>query len=105
MDTQDQIKIQVIFTAQTDHGEFRDALYFDPAVWANLDPAVLEQMKQDRIDNWIYQLENPPEPIEPTEEQLAQQQVDIDSQIQQLQDQKEQISSQISVMQSLKIKQ
>jgi hypothetical protein len=64
--TQDTIKIQLTFTEQTSHGEFRDALYFTQEEYAELKPEDLEKRKQERIDNWTYQLEHPVAPIELT---------------------------------------
>ena len=64
----DEVKIQVIFTADTIYGTYRDALYFTEDEWA-LDPDI-ESLKQARVDNWIDAIENAPAPNQPTKAQL-----------------------------------
>lgn len=54
------MKIDFEFT--TKHGVFRDALYLDDD--HTLSEAEITALKQERLDNWLYAVENPPEPVE-----------------------------------------
>jgi hypothetical protein len=54
------MKIDFEFT--TPHGVFRDALYLDDA--HQLTEAEVNALKQERLDNWLAIIENPPEPVE-----------------------------------------
>lgn len=49
----DTVRVQVLFTEDTDYGQFTDALYFTQDEYALLLPNDIEAMKQSRIDNWI----------------------------------------------------
>ena len=75
----DEIRIQVIFKADTPHGTYQDALWFTEDEYTALTSEVLEAMKQDRIDKWIEAVTNPPVVTELTsEERIAQIQAEID---------------------------
>jgi hypothetical protein len=52
--------IKIDFEFETKHGKFRDALHL-PANHAYTE-AQIDMMKQERLNNWIYAVENPPEP-------------------------------------------
>lgn len=52
------MKIDFEFT--TAYGVFRDALYLDDN--HTLSEAEIAALKQERLDNWLYVIENPPEP-------------------------------------------
>lgn len=52
------MKIDFEFTTQ--HGVFRDALYLDDD--HQLSEVEINALKQARLDNWLYVVENPPEP-------------------------------------------
>jgi hypothetical protein len=54
------MKIDFEFT--TKHGVFRDALYLDDD--HTLNEAEITALKQERLDNWLYAVENPPELVE-----------------------------------------
>ena len=54
------MKIDFEFT--TKHGVFRDALYLDD--YHTLSEAEITALKQERVDNWLYTVENPPELVE-----------------------------------------
>lgn len=52
------IKIDFEFT--THYGKFRDALYLpDDHSFTN---EQIASMQQERLDNWLFAVENPPEP-------------------------------------------
>lgn len=48
--------MQIIFEIQTIYGLYRDALYF-PDNEPLPDDSVIEAMKQERVNNWIAQIE------------------------------------------------
>lgn len=73
------MKIDFEFTTQ--YGIFRDALYLDDN--HALSEAEITNLKQERLDNWLYAIENPPEP-EPETVQIdgvLYEKIDIDGQI------------------------
>lgn len=51
---------KIEFEFDTPHGKFRDALYFEDG--ALPDDATVDAMKQQRLDNWIAIVTNPPAP-------------------------------------------
>lgn len=51
-------KIDFEFTTQ--HGVFRDALYLEDDHALTNDQ--INALKQERLDNWLYSVENPPVP-------------------------------------------
>lgn len=52
--------MQIIFEFTTKYGVFRDALYLDDD--HTLTEAEINALKQERLDNWLYAIENPPAP-------------------------------------------
>lgn len=64
----DKVQIQIQFTKEDKGLRFTDALYMSQAEYANIKPADLEKMKQDRFDSWLYLIQNPPVVPEPTDE-------------------------------------
>lgn len=68
----DQVRIQVLFSKfhEEKRIEFTDALYFTEEEYANLKPSELEDLKDTRFNSWKNMVDNPPEPVEPTKEQL-----------------------------------
>ena len=74
----DEIRIQVIFKADTPYGVYQDALWFTEDEYTALTSEVLEAMKQERVDKWIEMVTNPPVVPELTpEERIAQIQTEI----------------------------
>ena len=60
--------VQVKVKVQTDKGVYSDALYFpEGEVPADKD---IEILAQERADAWIDHIENPPEEVEMTKEEL-----------------------------------
>jgi len=94
---EDKIRVQITFTEQTEHGEFRDALYYTPEAYDKLDPKDLTAMKQERIDNWIYGIEHPAPMIEPTKEMLEQELRDIEDRKIELAIRKTEVQDKISI--------
>jgi hypothetical protein len=52
--------MQIIFEFTTKYGVFRDALYLDDD--HTLDEDEINALKQERLDNWLDAVENPPVP-------------------------------------------
>lgn len=50
--------IQIVFEFTTKHGVFRDALYLPED--HTFTEEQIQAMKQERLDNWINAVENPP---------------------------------------------
>ena len=88
-------KIQVNIREQTRHGRFHDALYYTPEAWAKLTQAQLDADKQARVDAWIYRIEHPPVPVEPTDAELEEQKEEIDRQQDELLRQEDDIFSRL----------
>lgn len=73
------MKIDFEFTTQ--YGIFRDALYLDDN--HALSEAEINALKQERLDNWLYSVENPPE-LEPETVEIdgvLYEKIDVDGQI------------------------
>lgn len=72
------MKIEFEFTTQ--YGVFRDALYLDDD--HQLSDAEIAALKQERLDNWLYAVENPPafEPETVEIDGVLYEQVEIDGQ-------------------------
>lgn len=81
----DTVMIQVRFRVETSHGQYNDALYFTQAEYASTSKAIIDSMKQERVDNWIYILENPPLYVEPTKEELQSVEADLRAQLDEVQ--------------------
>ena len=52
--------VTIVFEFETQCGTFRDALHFEDSEVP--DDAAIETMKQERLNNWVRQVENPPPP-------------------------------------------
>lgn len=79
-----QIKIQVQFCEETEYGEFSDCLIMDKSIYDSLTVEQLENLKQERINNYISFRQNPPVIEEETKEQLLLQVNDLENQKQEL---------------------
>jgi hypothetical protein len=53
--------MRIIFEFTTPHGVFRDALHLDDNHTFTDDQ--IAAMKQERLDNWLFVVENPPEAV------------------------------------------
>jgi hypothetical protein len=51
--------IKIDFEFETQYGVFRDALYLPED--HDLSQEQIDAMKQERLDNWLFIVENPPE--------------------------------------------
>lgn len=69
---EDKISIKVEFTREVNGNKFTDALYFTPEDYEDITDKELETLKQERVDNFKAFIENPPQPPEPTKEELEQ---------------------------------
>lgn len=54
--------IKIVFEFETPYGVYRDALYLEDN--HTFTDQEINAMKQERVDNWIFVVENPPEAIE-----------------------------------------
>jgi len=73
--------MKIDFEFATPHGVFRDALHLpDDHDYIDYDIAV---MKQERLDNWLFAVENPPAPEPETIEieGVIYERVEIDGQV------------------------
>lgn len=73
--------IKIDFEFSTKHGKFRDALHLPEN--HTLTEEQIEAMKQERLNNWIFVVENPPEPEPETVEidGVTYEKVEIDGQV------------------------
>jgi hypothetical protein len=73
--------IKIDFEFETKYGKFRDALYLPEDQGLNQEQIAL--MQQQRLDNWLFAVENPPEPESETVEidGVTYQKIEIEGQI------------------------
>jgi len=57
---------KIIFEYTTQHGVFRDALYLPEG--HGLSQVEINALKKERLNNWLYAIENPSPPPEETGE-------------------------------------
>ena len=67
---EDKIYIQIRFSELTKHGQFSDSLYFTPEDYAKKSKEDITALEKQRVENWIYLIENPAVATEPTKEEL-----------------------------------
>lgn len=68
------------FEFETSYGKFRDALYLPED--HNFTEEQINAMKQERLDNWVYAIENPPPAPEYVEiDGVQYEKVEIDGQV------------------------
>lgn len=71
--------MKIDFEFETPHGKFADALYFeDDAV---PDEAIIEAVKQQRVDNWIAVITAPPATNLVTIDGVQYEKIQLDGQI------------------------
>lgn len=78
-------KIQVLVKAQTEKGEYCDALYFTPIEYDALEPSEIEALAEERVTAWVETVRNPPPVSEPTKEELEAQEAELAQQIEAIQ--------------------
>lgn len=73
--------MKIDFEYTTQYGVFRDALYLDDD--HQLSDAEIETLKQERLNNWVFSVENPPAPAPETVEVdgVLYEKVELDGQI------------------------
>lgn len=73
--------MKIDFEYTTQYGVFRDALYLDDD--HQLSDAEIETLKQERLNNWVFRVENPPAPAPETVEVdgVLYEKVELDGQI------------------------
>ena len=75
-----QTRIQVLIKEQTPYGEFNDALYFTQEEYATKTEDDINTIKQERVNNFISAVSNPPKEDELTLEDLQAQKKSLLSQ-------------------------
>lgn len=76
-------KIQVLISEQTELGVFNDAMYFSPDEYIALSDEKLESLKKQRVTNWVNSVKESStmeRPL-PTEEELIAQKNELLSQV------------------------
>lgn len=73
--------MKIDFEIETQYGVFRDALYLEDG--HQLTEEEINALKQERLDNWLYIIENPPEPQRETIEVdgVIYEKIEVDGQI------------------------
>ena len=73
--------MKIDFEFETSYGKFRDALYLPDDSTFTQDQ--IEAMKQERLDNWLFVVENPPPsvPVEMVIDGVTYEQIEIDGQV------------------------
>ena len=80
----DKVSIKVEFTRQVNGNNFTDSLYFTPEEYEAMSEKQLNVLKQERVDNFQAIIDNPPQPPEPTKEELEQQKQMLQDQVAEL---------------------
>lgn len=81
---EDQIFVQHRFTVEVQGILYSDALIVPLDEYEALAPTTIQELKQERVDDFIYFIENPPPVIDiPIEEQLAELADQIEALVQQ----------------------
>jgi len=88
--------IRVILKAQTEVGEFCDALYYETDKVP--DDKEIEKQAQARIDNWVEMIKNPPKPVEPTKAELKKMIAELDEQKIRIDEQKIEYQAKITAL-------
>lgn len=91
-------RVQILFTEDTQYGEYTDALYFTPEEYLLKTQADLDILKQQRVSGYVNAIKNAPAPVEPTKEELQAQIVSIDEQSASLAVQKVEIQAKIDAI-------
>jgi hypothetical protein len=73
--------LKIDFEFETRYGAFRDALYLPES--HNYTAEQIAAMKQERLDNWLFAVENPPQPEPETAEidGVTYEKVEMDGQV------------------------
>ena len=68
----DNVKVQVLVSLNTKHGQFRDCLYFTKAEFDSLGDAAIEALGKFRADNWVAFVDEQSSkpPVAPSKEDL-----------------------------------
>lgn len=93
-----QIKVQVLFTEETAHGSFTDALYFTQEEFATKTQGDIDALKTERVNNYVTAIDeakNAPV-VEPTKEQLEAEKLQLQQSVAQLQAQLVEIDAKIT---------
>lgn len=81
----EQVFIQVRFKEKVNingvETEYNDALYFTQAEHQVKTQAEIDILKQERVDNWVNIVKNPPAYVEPTKTELQAQKAELQAQL------------------------
>lgn len=85
----DETDIRYSIRRQIDVGEgriqeFTDAIYFTQDEWAHITQEEIDARVKERMDNYAESIKNPPPVVEPTEEQLENEKLYLESQLQEV---------------------
>lgn len=98
-----QTRIQVLIREQTPYGEFNDAIYFTQEEYATKTEEDITALKDERVNNFVSAVSNPPKVEEPTPEDLQTQKESLLKQIQDAQIQVSEIEDKIDLKKEVKI--
>ena len=102
----DKVKVQVIFDEPTQYGTFTDALYFSPSEYATKSQAEINALKKERVDNFVARVTEASnaEPVEPTKEELIEQEKQLEESLVSLQAQKVEVGKKlIAILQAANV--
>ena len=74
--------IQVRIKQDTEVGQFNDSLYYTPEQWFNATTSEIDAKKQERVDNWVNIVKNPPIYVPPTKVELNELKKQLEGKIQ-----------------------
>lgn len=74
------IFIQVRFSENTEFGVYNDSIVFSEAEWASITQDQVDAQKKRRVQQFLYNMRNRPEPIPPTEPELVEQKTVLETQ-------------------------
>ena len=82
---QDNVRIQVLVTEDTEFGPFQDALYFTPEEFEDLSEKALTDLKTERVEKWVENIETASaRDYTPSVEDLEVEKANLEARIQEL---------------------
>ena len=83
---QPNVRVQYLIKQETDKGQFNDAIYYSKAEFESVKQSDLETQVTERVNNWITYAEQQAliVPVEPTQEELETQKLELENQLSQI---------------------